>query len=201
MESPNTYAAAPELNGPLSRAINEYHPYLKDAKIACMFRSGNWQVKDAVQLGKAVVAPPAWRSLTGYELLLIVNEALYRSFSDKQKMAQLDHILSYIKEPAAGKHGAYTYSLRDHDIREFSGVVNRHNICFSNLKAIDEHGNRQMQMLESLEEKALEIDALAAEEQCEESEEEDFIEIKEYLNEEELKSDEGTVLKEFKLNR
>lgn len=199
MDKNSSYRAAPELNEPVRKVINEYHPYLKDAKIACLFRKGSWQVKDRPQLGRAVVAPPVWRSLTGFELLVIVNEGIYLSFTDEARVAQLDHILSFIKEPVFDKNGAASYGIKDYDICEHSGVVNRHNICFSNLKAIDENGSRQLDMLESLEKQAADGDlkgAVEAEEALavQEAEEEEVIVIEEHESEDEL---EGEVIRKF----
>ncbi len=200
MEKNSSYKIAHELNEPVRRAINEHHPYLKDAKIACLFRKGGWQVKDRPQLGRALIAPPVWRSLTGYELLVIVNEGIYLSFTDEARSAQLDYILSFIKEPVFDRNGAVSYAVKDCDIQEHSGVVNRHNICFSNLKAIDENGNRQLDMLDSLEKQAKDGDlkgAVEAEEALdkgEDEEAEDLITIEEYESEAEL---EGQVIKKF----
>ncbi len=198
MEKNSSYRLAHELNEPVRKVINEHHPYLKDAKFACLFRKGSWQVRDRVQLGRAVIAPPLWRSLTGYELLIIVNEGVYLSFTDEARAAQLDHILSFIKEPAFDRNGAVSYAVRDCDIQEFSGVVNRHNICFSNIKAIDENGNRQLDLIESLEKQAKDGDlkgAVDVEDALNAGEEkEDLIVVKEYDSEDEL---EGQVIKKF----
>ena len=198
MEKKTSYWLAPELNEPVRRAINEYHPYLKDAKIACLFRKGSWQVKDRPQLGRALISPPVWHSLTGYELLIIVNEGIYLSFTDEARAAQLDHIISFIKEPAFDKNGEVSYGIRDYDICEHSGVVNRHNICFSNIKAIDEQGNRQLDMLQSLEKQVADGDlkgAVEAEEALDAAEEEeDLITVEEHDSEDEL---EGRVIRKF----
>lgn len=197
MDKNSCYKMAHELNEPVRQVIDKYHPHLKDAKIACLFRKGGWRVKDRVQLGRAVVAPPVWESLTGYELLVIVNEGVYLGLSDKDKMAQLDHILSFIKEPVYNKNGTLSYTLRDYDIQEHSGVVNRHKVCFSNINAIDEYGSRQLD-IKSLEKQASDGDlkgAVAAEEALDvQEEEEEIIVIEEHESEDEL---EGEVIRKF----
>jgi len=144
------YKLAPELNNPVRAVINEYHPHLSDAKIACLFRSGEWKNKGRTVLGKAVVAPVVWRALTGYDLVLVINEVIYGSLTGKGKTALLDHELSRFTEPVAGRAGTSSYFIQDHDIREFSAVVKRHNICFSNLQAIEADGSLQLNMLENL---------------------------------------------------
>ena len=180
----------------MRRIINEYHPYLADAKAACLFRTGSWKVKDVTQLGKAIVAPQAWRCLTGYDLLLIVNEVIYCSLSDKGKMALLDHVLSYIKEPAVDKHGAAIYATRDHDIREFSAVVKRHKVCFSNLRAIEGDGTFQLNLLEPLSKTVEASEELYETHKAREIEEDPII-IEEFDDLDEM---EGTVLQEFKFD-
>ena len=198
MDKNSCYKMAHELNGPVRQVIDQYHPHLKDAKIACLFRKGSWRVKDRVQQGRALVAPPVWESLTGYELLLIVNEGVYLGFSEEERVAQLDHILSFIKEPVYNKNGTLSYSTRDCDIQEHSGVVNRHKVCFSNIGAIDEYGSRQLD-IKSLEKQASDSDlkgAVAAEEtlDAQDEEEEDIIVIEEHESEDEL---EGEVIRKF----
>ena len=150
VEQCGTYRLAPELNNPVREVINEYHPHLSDAKIACMFRSGAWKQKGRTVLGRAVVAPTLWRILTGYDLILVINEVIYSSLTGKGKTALLDHELSRFTEPVENKQGEQNFSTQDHDIREFSEVVKRHNVCFSNLPAIDADGSRQLNMLETL---------------------------------------------------
>ncbi len=150
MEFSGFYRMAPELNAPFRQVINDYHPHLSDAKIACMFRSGRWKVKDNTQLGKAIIAPQVWRCMTGYELVLVINEAIYCNIEEHEQIAMLDHVLCFLREPAQDSSGALTYSTRDHDIREFSDVLKRHNVCFSNIKAIDESGNLQLDMLNAI---------------------------------------------------
>ncbi len=77
-------------------------------------------------------------------------------------------------------------------------MVNRHNICFSNIKAIDENGNRQLDLIESLEKQTKDGDlkgAVAAEEALDAGEkDEDLIVVEEYDSEDEL---EGQVIKKF----
>ncbi len=154
------YKMAPELNDPVRQVIKEYHPHLLDAKMACLFRSGEWKNRGRTVLGKALVAPILWRVLTGYELVLVVNKAVYCSLGDKGKIALLDHELSRFREPVAGREGCFNFAIQDHDVREFSAVVKRHNVCFSNLQAIEADGTCQLNMLETLSAKVEDTEAL-----------------------------------------
>ncbi len=150
MEQCAVYKLAPELNNPVRQVIKEYHPHLSDAKMACLFRCGEWKNKGRTVLGKAVVAPLLWQVLSGYELVLVINEVVYGSLNDKGKTALLDHELSRFSEPVAGREGSLSYSIQDHDVKEFSAVVKRHNVCFSNLRAIEADGSCQLSMFETL---------------------------------------------------
>jgi len=190
----STYKMAHELSAPVSKVIDKYHPYLKDAKIACLYRAGSWKVKEVTQLGKVIVAPQSWRCLTGYDLLLIVNEVIYLALSDKGKTALLDHVLSYIKEPCADKSGLPVYGTRDHDIREFSAVVKRHRVCFSNLRAIEGDGTFQLSLLEPLS-KTVEASEEIYETHPPKEITEEAIVIEEHDDLDDL---DGTVLQEFK---
>ena len=128
---------APELAGPCRELIAEHHQHLADASIAYIFRSGKWITKGATQLGKAIVAPAVWRTLSDYDLVLVVNEQAYRAQTDEGKTAMLDNLLCYFSPPAAGPDGN-NYSTREPDIQEFSDIVRRRKVCFSNLPALDE---------------------------------------------------------------
>ena len=136
------YRAAPELAGPCRELIREHHQHLSDASIAFMFRSGKWIAKGATQLGKAIVAPAVWRTLSNYDLVLVVNEQAYRAQTDEGKTAMLDNLLCYFSPPTTTTDGC-SYSTREPDIQEFSAIVRRRKVCFSNLPAIEGPGRLQ----------------------------------------------------------
>ncbi len=209
MDGLQCFEKAPDLDGPVQQAIAEYHPYLKDASIACVYRTGGWKHKDTVQMGKVVIASPLWRSLSGYDLLVVINKHAYANLDEEQKMAYLDYVLSYVREPVVSRCGTLSYRTRDHDIREFSAVINRHNVCFSNMLAIDGQGERQLNLFGgSLEGKIIEGDELgaaireqdaamqelAAAAAEDEDDLEEMVTVEEYDSEEEL---EGTVVQSF----
>ena len=136
------YRAAPELANTCREIIREHHQHLADANIAYMFRSGKWLINGATRFGQAIVAPPVWRTITNYDLVLVVNEKAYMAQTDKRKIATLDNLLCYFNQPTAGPAGA-SYTNRAPDIQEFSDVVHRHKVYFTNLPAIDSPGQLQ----------------------------------------------------------
>ena len=133
------YRLAPELAGPCRQLIGEHHQHLIDANLAYMFRSGKWLHNGRPRMGQTIISPPVWRTLTGYDLVLIVNEDSYISQPDKKKLAMLDNLLSYFSPPKAGPDGL-VYATRQPDIQEFSDVVRRRKMCFSNLPSLPEPG-------------------------------------------------------------
>ena len=133
------YSLAPELAGPCRQLIGEHHQHLTDASFAYIFRSGKWLHNGRTRMGQALISPPVWRTLTGYDLVLVVNENSYISQPDKKKLAMLDNLLSYFSPPKTGPDGLI-YATRQPDIQEFSEVVRRRNMCFSNLPALPEPG-------------------------------------------------------------
>lgn len=136
MDNQVIYRPAPELGNLARQLIREYHAHLADANIAYMFRSGRWLERGATRLGQAIIAPPVWRSLTSYDLVLVVNEEAYRAQTSSGQAAMLDNLLCHFDQPVAG-HDGYKYKSRAPDIVEFSDVVQRRKTCFSNLTAID----------------------------------------------------------------
>lgn len=136
MDNPVIYRAAPELGSLARQLIKEYHPHLSDASIGYMFRSGRWLERGATRLGQALIAPPVWRSITGYDLVLVVNEEAFKAQTADRQMAMLDNLLCYFDQPVTGQDGC-KYKRRAPDIVEFSDVVRRRKTCFSNLNAVD----------------------------------------------------------------
>ncbi len=143
------------------KIIAEHHSYLEDARIAFLFRSGKWRNKGKVVTGRALVAPPLWRCTSGFELVLIINEILYQSLDEKGREALLDHELSRFELQNSGSlvFGEKTWTIREHDVQEFSDVVKRHGICFTNLQSLLAGQQLQLQSLQSLQEENEDLSA------------------------------------------
>lgn len=137
-----TYEITHELDQLAKRVIEAYHPHLKDARIAYLYRQGRWENKGRVEVGRAMVAPPPWKALSGYDVIVVVNREVYTSFDEKGRLAQLDHIFSFINKTTVYSKGQASYQTANPDIYEFSQVVLRHNVFFSNLDALDGNGRQ-----------------------------------------------------------
>lgn len=94
------------------KVIYSYHPHLREANIAFLFRSGNWKNKGRVVTGKAAPVPELWRFLSGCDLALIINETIWHALPDKGRIFLLDHELSHFTEPTLDKHGNKKWSTR-----------------------------------------------------------------------------------------
>ncbi len=164
LEAWGDYKMAPEVV-PLAReVIGKYHPHLAGADIVYLFRVGKWCCRGHTIKGKALVAPQLWRFVGGCDLVLTLSEVIYKNLSDEGKAALLDHELSHFNEPTIDNRGATFWSTRDHDVREFSAVVKRHNICMSGLKNLTDDGAcmEQLDMVKTLADTVENVEAVAA---------------------------------------
>ena len=155
------FLPAPEVEELAQQVINEHHPHLVEAGICFVYRSGRWSARGRTVTGKALIAPPLWRFLSGCELVLIVSEVIFKNLSEEGKAALIDHELSHFNKPLKDKRGSLIWTIRDHDVREFSDVVRRHNICMSNLRAIADDGMQQLDFVKTLSETVENQEAVA----------------------------------------
>ena len=155
------YLPAPEVEALARQVIDEHHSHLKAAGICFVYRSGKWISRGRTITGKALIAPPLWRFLSGCELILIISEVIFTSLSEEGKIALIDHELSHFNKPLKDKRGGLIWTIRDHDVCEFSDVVRRRNICMSNLRAIADDGMQQLDMVKYLAEEVKNKAALA----------------------------------------
>jgi len=116
--------------------INQYHTHLFDAKIAYLFKNGSWKSKGQIVTGKAMVAPQVWKMISNYNLVIIINRTIWTNLENKGKKALLDHELSRFEIPKKDKLGNIKWSLQEHDLKEFSQVIQRHGICIGDPKKL-----------------------------------------------------------------
>lgn len=109
------------------KLIENYHGHLVEAKIAYLFRHGNWNSKGKVVFGKAQKVPDEWKYLTGYDLRVVVNKDVWDKLTPEQREALVDHELCHFTKDEDGE-GNPNWSIEEHDIQEFSQVVQRHGL-------------------------------------------------------------------------
>jgi Putative phage metallopeptidase len=120
--------------------IDKYHPHLKDAKelIGYYFRDGasDWA-------GKAKKCTAFERFVTGKMLLIFINSDAWKAMKHDQRVALVDHELCHFSrksiqdvDPKTGKwieiydpaDKAESWSIREHDVEEFSDIIKRHGL-------------------------------------------------------------------------
>ncbi len=142
------YREAKDLEGSIAELIRGHHQHLIEANIAILYRADRWIERGRAKLGKAIIVPALWRKLTDYDLAIVVNERAYRAQSVKKQLAILDNLLCYFKPPVVGPDGL-SYATRDPDITEFSDIIRRHKVCFTNIPAVmADQGSDQLQKVE-----------------------------------------------------
>lgn len=81
-------------------------------------------------LAKCVKAPPLWRDLGTYELVIWAVEKAWRHLNSQQREALVAHELSHI----GGRNDSGNVVLLEHDIEEFAWVVRRYGQWHSGLE-------------------------------------------------------------------
>jgi predicted metallopeptidase len=155
------YLPAPEVEELARQVIKEHHSHLAEASICFVYRSGKWCGRGRTVTGKALIAPPLWRFLSGCELVLMISEVIFKNLNEEGKVALVDHELSHFNKPLKDKRGTRIWTIRDHDVCEFSDVVRRHNICMSNLRALTDDGMQQLDLVKYLAETVENPEAVA----------------------------------------
>lgn len=73
-------------------------------------------------IAKCVKAPPMWRDLGLYEVVIFAVERAWKHLSERSREALLAHELSHV----GGRNDVGNVVLLDHDIEEFAWVVGRY---------------------------------------------------------------------------
>lgn len=130
--------------------IAKYHPDLAEANIILCWRTGLKEDKDGrLVLGQAKKASDAAKELAEHDFIIYLNHDFYRdaSTTDEHRRYLLDHELSHCApdkvEDANGnecqrtdERGRKLWRIRKHDIEEFTGVVNRHDVWMPNVQEL-----------------------------------------------------------------
>lgn len=121
----------------LTRAINKWHDELLEARIVLAWRC-NWEHNSDghLVLGMCVRASELQKELAAYDFVILLNREVWEAtdFTHDKKMALLDHELCHAAPSISEDDGAQKldskgrlqWRIRQHDIEEFRGVVERH---------------------------------------------------------------------------
>lgn len=108
------------------------HAELSHASIAYIFRE-KMKTRDRVVWGKMSKADGKLSFFNGFDFVMEINWEVWRTLSNMQKVALIDHQLSHATREENDK-GERKWVLRSHDIEEFTGIVDRWGIWRPDLK-------------------------------------------------------------------
>ena len=129
------YLVADEVALLAARIIDQWHSHLGEARIKYLFRNGKWSKKGNTTLGMARLASDDTRFIGQYEFVVIINLEAWNNASQEARIALLDHELSHCS-CEEDKSGNKRWSIIDHDVKEFVGIVSRHGIWADDLKRL-----------------------------------------------------------------
>lgn len=121
--------------------IAQHHSHLKTANIAYLMKTApedSAGPKPPSRLGKhpkmasVRTVPPLYRALCPYDFIVDVHEVYWDVLDLEQQSALMDHELSHCATDGKG------WYVKDHDIEEFIGVIQRNGCWNSNLEALKE---------------------------------------------------------------
>jgi hypothetical protein len=155
------YSEAPEVKLIADELIKKHHPHLEGVNICYLFRSDRWVARKKPVRGKALIAPPLWQHVGGFELIVIINKTLFDSMNNDGRVVMVDNEISSF-EKVKKETGKKAWQLREHDICEYSDVLARHNVCVSNLIPVIKGEMVQLTIMESLNTKVTDVERIAS---------------------------------------
>jgi hypothetical protein len=121
----------------LTQAVNDWHLELANCRIILAWRC-NWKhnTDGHLVLGMCVRASELQKELAAYDFVILLNREVWEDaeFTTEKKLALIDHELCHAA-PAISEDdgtqkldskGRLQWRIRQHDIEEFRGVVERH---------------------------------------------------------------------------
>ena len=134
----HTMKPLPEPYKLMAAVRKDYHPDIKEARIALAWRK-EWKAdKDGhLTLGMCIKASYLQKVLAEWDFVILLNFEVWQSkeFDKEKKLALLDHELMHADEaldkngePKVDAKGRRTWRIRSHDVEEFSAIIERHGI-------------------------------------------------------------------------
>ena len=110
--------------------IGEHHPWLKDARIGLMYRSGAIEDGNMKTIGHARKVSAEMQVFLAFDFLIWIAEDVFASYSPTQRRAMVDHELCH----CAGSEGEWR--IRKHDFEEFHRIIERYGMWSETLKIV-----------------------------------------------------------------
>lgn len=108
--------------------IDKYHPWLRDARIAFVMRSEAQKQGGFLIHGQTSKVPDKFQAYLDYDYLIWLAEDSYMANSSDWREALIDHELCHCK------YGANGWTLRKHDLNDFSIIIARHGFWSDDLQ-------------------------------------------------------------------
>lgn len=130
-----TFSEAPNSLIHLAEAIiHQHHRILEDARIAFVMRSEPQKRGSRMIMGNTSKVPEKMQPYLEFDFLIWIAESTWNDLSDAQREALIDHELCHCKRSTDG----LGWSLREHDLQEFSIVIERHGLWDTDLRRMDQ---------------------------------------------------------------
>lgn len=128
----------------LDAMVGDTHDDLAGAKIAIAWMHDVKPDRDGhLVLGKAKKATDLDREFREFDLVILLNAAAWKSLSEEQRFALMDHELCHCTvaldkndNPILDERERKCYRMRKHEIEEFHGVVKRHGLYTHTLQEL-----------------------------------------------------------------
>lgn len=126
--------------------IASHHPHLKQAGIYLAWRKGWKASKDNhLILGTAQRASDLSRELAEHDFVICLNAEAWATFDAERRRALVDHELCHCTRDLdkngvqkTDERGRLCWRMREHDIEEFTEIINRHGFYKKDLQAFAE---------------------------------------------------------------
>ena len=134
---PISFREAPEVQAIAAPLISEYHPYLAEAKICYLFRTGEWESRGRKVYGAAEKVSGKYITLTGYDFVITVGFDAWFYADEKTRVALVDHELCHLGRGLDDKAGNPKWITVPHMVEDFPEIIRRHGFWSAPLQRVD----------------------------------------------------------------
>jgi hypothetical protein len=134
--------------------VDALHHQLSHARVAYLFAESMGQ-DDRVTLGKAARASAKIRLLGDRDYVIDFNWTAWLKLTAEQRVALVDHELCH----CAGRNEKGAWTMRHHDVEEFTAIVGRHGLWTPDLQAFAVPAAAQLELFRQTARPALAVEA------------------------------------------
>lgn len=130
--------------------IADHHQHLVDARIGYLYRRKAKTGGGKVTLATASLVPERWQVFAPFDFCIEVAWLQWQQLDVAQRQALVDHEL-YHCDLEVDDDGQGTWTLRKHDVEEFSEVITRHGLWKSDVRDFVETARQAQAVVEPLQ--------------------------------------------------